>query len=77
MLDATERRALMLTTFTASCICFAPAEIITGVLLLLVSGLLYRWDQAMLRKEAEAANMGGTPIPPAAAPPADASRVPE
>jgi len=49
----------MLTTFTASCICFAPAEIVSGILLLIASGLLYRWDQAMRSKEA--ARPGATP----------------
>jgi hypothetical protein len=53
MVNATERRALMLTTFTAACICFAPAEIISAVLLLIASGLLYRWDQKLRRQEAE------------------------
>jgi hypothetical protein len=66
-LDPTERRVLVLTTFTAACICFAPAQIISGVLLLVVSFLLHQYDQAMLRKEAAlapAVTMGdplGTP----------------
>jgi hypothetical protein len=52
MLNATERKALTLTTFTAACVCFAPAEIVSGIFLLLVSLLLFRWDQAVLRREA-------------------------
>ncbi len=54
MLDATERKALTLSTFTAACVCFAPAEIVSAVLLLIASMALYRWDQRVLRREAEA-----------------------
>lgn len=54
MLSPIERRALFLSVFTAACICFAPAQIVSGVALLLLSALLYRWDQALLRKEAAA-----------------------
>jgi hypothetical protein len=51
-LDATERKVLTLTTFTAACVCFAPAELVSGVLLLIVSALLLRWDRAVTRREA-------------------------
>jgi hypothetical protein len=54
-LDAAERRALTLGVFTGACICFAPAQIISGLVLLLVSVLLYRWDQRILKREADAA----------------------
>ncbi len=59
MLDATERRALTLVAFAAACICMAPAEFISGGVLLLVSLALYRWDLAVLRRE------GVTVLPPA------------
>ena len=65
MLDATERKALTLSAFAASCICFAPGEIVSGVLLLVMSGLLWRWDERILRREAAAA------APAAPAPSAD------
>jgi hypothetical protein len=68
-LDATERRALTATTFSAACVCFAPAEIISGVVLLVAAFLLYRWDQRLLRQEAAAA---GAAAPPPPAPAADA-----
>jgi hypothetical protein len=64
MLDATERRTLITTTFTAACICFAPAQIISGVVLLFAALVLYLWDQRMLRREA-AVTAPGTPEPPA------------
>lgn len=51
MLNATERKALTLATFAASCICFAPGQVVSGLFLLLVSGLLWRWDQKLLRRE--------------------------
>jgi len=83
MLDATERKALTLTTFTAACVCFAPAEIVSGVALLIASLLLYRWDQRVLAREAAAAVTMGAPSPdpgaegaapaPAAESPADAA----
>jgi hypothetical protein len=69
-LDAIERKALILTTFTSSCLCFAPAEIISGVVLLLASMLLYRWDQGIQRREAaDAAAAAPAPSPPAPAEP--------
>jgi hypothetical protein len=55
MLDANERKALTLSAFAGACLCFAPAEFISGGLLLLLSGLLYLWDLRMLRREAAAA----------------------
>jgi hypothetical protein len=80
MLDATERNALTLTTFTAACICFAPAQIVSGVALLIASVLIFRWDQRVSRREAAATSpvtVGETPEPataaPAAEPPADAA----
>jgi hypothetical protein len=54
MLNATERRTLTLTTFASACLCFAPAEFVSGILLLVASGGLYFWDQAALRREAAA-----------------------
>ena len=63
-LSASERKALTLTTFTSACICFAPAELVSGVLLLLVSAALFRWDRAVTLREASI-TMGETPIPPA------------
>jgi chromate transport protein ChrA len=51
MLNATERKALTLSAFTAACICFAPGEIISGGFLLVASLLLWRWDQRLLRRE--------------------------
>jgi hypothetical protein len=68
MLDATERKALTLSTFTAACVCFAPAEIISGVALLIAAMALHQWDQRMLRREAEAAAaaaLGDLPRPSA------------
>jgi hypothetical protein len=43
-LDEDERRALVLSTFVASCLCFAPGQVVSGAFLLIVSGLLWRWD---------------------------------
>lgn len=48
-----ERKALVLSTFAASCICFAPAEMVTGVVLLIAFGLLYRWDLKLSRTEGQ------------------------
>jgi hypothetical protein len=62
-LDPTERKALVLATFVAASICFAPAQIISGVMLLVASFLLHRWDQAMLRKEAAAQPAATTAAP--------------
>jgi hypothetical protein len=55
MLDATERRALTYTTFAAACLCFAPAEVVSGVTLLLVSVALLRWDGRVTAREEAAA----------------------
>lgn len=52
MLNATERKALVLTTFAAACLCFAPAEIVSAMLLLVASLALYRWDQRVTMREA-------------------------
>jgi hypothetical protein len=41
MLTATEKKALTLTTFAAACICFAPAEFVSGTMLLIASAVLY------------------------------------
>ncbi len=60
-LDATERRALTLCAFTAACICFAPAQIVSGLVLLAVSAALYVWDQQMLKREDSAATAGAQP----------------
>lgn len=54
MLNATERKALTLSAFAASCICFAPGEIVSGTVLLVASALLWRWDEKLLRREAAA-----------------------
>lgn len=54
MLEPTERRALTLSVFAGACLCFAPAEFISGAVLLLVSLGLYTWDSALLRREASA-----------------------
>lgn len=54
-LDATERRALTLAAFAASCLCFAPGQIVSGAFLLVVSALLWRWDVKHLRREHEEA----------------------
>jgi prepilin signal peptidase PulO-like enzyme (type II secretory pathway) len=59
MLDPTERRALTLSVFAASCLCFAPGQIVSGAFLLLVSFVLWRWDQKLLRRE-EAAEQAST-----------------
>lgn len=50
-LDATERRALTLAAFAASCLCFAPGQIVSGAFLLIVSAVLWRWDVKHLRRE--------------------------
>lgn len=66
-LSATERKALTLSAFAGACICFAPGQIVSGAFLLLVSGLLWRWDQRLLRREqaeakqAEGATVAGAP----------------
>ncbi len=67
MLTATERKALTLSAFTAACITFAPGEVTSGLLLLVVSGLLWRWDQRLLR--AEAAQAASAPPDAGDAPP--------
>jgi len=54
MLDATERKALALSAFAASCLCFAPGQVVSGTFLLIVSILLWRWDQRHLAREAQA-----------------------
>ena len=56
---------MVLSTFAAACLCFAPAEIISGALLLLVSLALYRWDARVSAREA-AANAPPPPLDPAA-----------
>jgi hypothetical protein len=56
MLDATERKALTLTTFIAACIAFMPAEIVSGLALLAVSAALFEYDRVMTRREEAAAN---------------------
>jgi hypothetical protein len=53
-LTPVERKALTLSVFAAGCICFAPAEIISGVLLLTLAYVLYRWDTQILAAEAAA-----------------------
>lgn len=69
MLDATERKALTLCVFAGACLCFAPAEFISGGLLLLLSGALYVWDLRTLRREAAAAPAPAAASPSGAAPP--------
>ncbi|MFT3767713.1 MAG: hypothetical protein QM820_19845 [Minicystis sp.] len=59
MLDATERKALTLSAFAASCLCFAPGQIVSGAVLLLAAVLLWRWDQRLLREAEEAEGAGG------------------
>lgn len=56
MLDASERRALVLSTFVASCLCFAPGQVVSGAFLLIVSGLLWRWDVRHLAREQSASS---------------------
>ena len=51
MLTPGERNALVVSTFTAACLCLAPAEIVSGVALLVASGILHLWDQRLLRLE--------------------------
>lgn len=51
MLHARERKTLALTVFAAACVCFAPAQIVSGVFLLLVSLALFWWDQRVTRRE--------------------------
>jgi hypothetical protein len=75
MLAATERKALALSAFTAACIAFAPGEVMTGLLLLVVSGLLWRWDQRVTRAEAALA-AASAPPPAGPAPPGDAGDAP-
>jgi hypothetical protein len=48
-----------LCAFASACLCFAPAEFVSGTVLLVVSALLHAWDQAALRREAAAAGAGG------------------
>jgi hypothetical protein len=45
MLTATERKAITLSTFAAACICFAPAEFVSGTLLLIAAAVLYYRDR--------------------------------
>jgi hypothetical protein len=67
MLTATERKALTMSVFAGSCICFSPAEFVSGTVLLIVAAVLYfrfrRHDQLE-------AGAGGADEPPgpAAAP---------
>jgi hypothetical protein len=62
MLDATERKALTLSTFVAACIAFMPAEILSGLVLLSVSAALFEWDRVVTRRE-EAASAAAPPAP--------------
>lgn len=55
MLDATERKALTVSVFAASCLCFAPGQVVSGAVLLVAAIALWRWDQKILLREAEAA----------------------
>ncbi|APR85792.1 Hypothetical protein A7982_11141 [Minicystis rosea] len=41
--------------FAASCLCFAPGQVVSGVLLLVAAIALWRWDQKILLREADAA----------------------
>jgi hypothetical protein len=59
-LDPAERKALGLSVFAAACICLAPFEAVSAVLLLVVAALLYRWDMRLTARE-EAARP--TPAP--------------
>jgi hypothetical protein len=66
MLTPDERRALTISTFAAACLCFAPAQIVSGVALLIVSGILHLRDQRLLRLSEAAAPpvaLAGTPEP--------------
>lgn len=51
MLDPTERRALTFSAFAAACICFAPGQVVSGLILLLISFLLWRWDRRVTMRE--------------------------
>jgi hypothetical protein len=64
MLNATERRALTLSTFVAACIAFMPAEIVSGLALLVVSAALFEYDRVMTRREEAAASTAATPPAP-------------
>jgi hypothetical protein len=64
MLNATERKALTLSTFVAACIAFMPAEIMSGLGLLVVSAVLFEYDRVMSRREEAAASTAAPPEPP-------------
>lgn len=62
MVNATERKVLTITTFVSSCICFAPGEWVSGLVLLIASGVMYRWYRLQARRE-EAAKPAPAPAP--------------
>jgi hypothetical protein len=55
MLDAAERRVIVVTTFVAGCIALAPQEWVSAGVLLGSSGLLFLWDRRLTRREESAA----------------------
>ena len=52
MMNATERKVIVITTFVAACICFAPGQWVSGGALLLASAALFQWHRVKLRREA-------------------------
>ncbi len=79
MLTPDERRALTLSIFAAACLCFAPAQIVSGVALLIVAGIVHLWDQRLLRREeaaVPAVSLGVTPEAAADAQEAEARSTP-
>ena len=71
MLDAAERKVLIVTTFVSACIAFAPMEWTSAITLLVVSGAMYFNDRRLTKRENAALAAPVTPPTPTADPPAE------
>ena len=66
-LDATERKVLAVGCFVSACIAYAPQEIVSGSVLLLMAFGLAFWDYRATKRE-RAASAAPPPAPAAPAP---------
>lgn len=65
LLDPTERKVLVISTFVAGVISLFPMEWVSGVSLLVLSAVFYRWDLRISQRE-EAAERAASPTVEAA-----------